>query len=87
VGNDAALVAFVVATGEAGPALRQALLQRLRSALPPYMVPTRLHFLARLPRLPGGKLDLRALSAHDDSTAAMPGMLARLRAPFRRQAR
>jgi acyl-coenzyme A synthetase/AMP-(fatty) acid ligase len=86
-GNDAALVAFVVVAGEAGPTLRQLLLQRLRSALPPYMVPARLHFLARLPRMPGGKLDVRALTAHDEQTAAMPGRLARLRSPFRRPGR
>jgi acyl-coenzyme A synthetase/AMP-(fatty) acid ligase len=86
------LVAFVVAAGETGAAQRPVLLQRLRAALPPYMVPSRLHFVARLPRMPGGKLDQRALATHDDAArddagAPATGLLARLGFPFRRSAR
>ena len=92
VGEDNALVAFVVAAGETGAAQRPVLLQRLRAALPPYMVPSRLHFVARLPRMPGGKLDQRALATHDDAArddagAPATGLLARLGFPFRRSAR
>ncbi len=87
IGEDNALVAFVVAAGETGAAQRRTLLQRMRAALPPYMVPARLHFIARLPRMPGGKLDARALAAHDDASAPAPGLLTRLRFSFWRAAR
>jgi acyl-coenzyme A synthetase/AMP-(fatty) acid ligase len=83
-GEDNALVAFVVATGATGPALRRALFQQMRGALPPYMVPARLYFIARLPRMPGGKLDSRALAAHDDGWAPVSGLLVRLGFRFRR---
>lgn len=54
------LVGFVVPAANALPdlpALRQALL----ALLPRYMVPAHLEQLAELPRLPSGKVDLRAL--------------------------
>jgi acyl-coenzyme A synthetase/AMP-(fatty) acid ligase len=84
IGEDTTLVAFVVAAGETGPALRHALLQRMRAVLPAYMLPARLHFMDRLPRLPGGKLDARTLSERDDAAMPSPGLLARLGFRFRR---
>lgn len=87
IGANTTLVAFVVAGGAAGPVLRQALVERMRAVLPPYMVATRLHFIDRLPRLPSGKLDARSLATHDDAGAPAPGLLRRLRLPFRRTAR
>ena len=86
-GENTTLVAFVVAGGAAGDALRRALVKRMRDALPAYMMPARLHFIEHLPRLPSGKLDARALGAHDDAGTPAPGLLSRLAAPFRRTAR
>jgi acyl-coenzyme A synthetase/AMP-(fatty) acid ligase len=87
IGENTTLVAFVVASGASGVALRRALVQRMRAVLPAYMVPARLHFIEHLPRLPSGKLDARALAAHDDAGAPVPGLLTRLGLPFRRTAR
>jgi len=86
-GETTTLVAFVVARDSAGSALRRTLVERLREVLPAYMVPARLHFIERLPRLPSGKLDARALGVHDDAGAPAPGLLSRLRLPFRRTGR
>ncbi len=86
-GEDTVLVAFVVADGDTAPHGRRALMQRMRAVLPAYMVPARLIFMEHLPRLPGGKLDVRALAASDDTRASAPGLLSRLGFPFRRLAR
>ena len=54
------LVAFVVPKpGRADPT--RALRDMARRTLPPSLHPARLHVLADLPRLPGGKLDMQAL--------------------------
>lgn len=55
----AKLVAFVEATEALLPALRKS----LRDALPPHKRPQRIVSLPQLPRLPSGKVDLRALKA------------------------
>lgn len=59
VPGDPRLVAYVVGLPGQAPS-RVALLVGLRAALPPYKVPT-IVLLEDLPRVPGGKLDLRAL--------------------------
>jgi amino acid adenylation domain-containing protein len=87
IGETTTLVAFVVAGRAAGVGLRRTLMQRMRAVLPACMVPARLHFIERLPRLPSSKLDARALAAHDDAGAPAPGLLRRLRLPFRPAAR
>ncbi|CEJ12252.1 Plipastatin synthase subunit E [bacterium YEK0313] len=54
------LVAFVVPKPERADPTR-ALRDMARRTLPPSLHPARLHVLADLPRLPGGKLDMQAL--------------------------
>lgn len=49
---------------------RRRIMAALRHALPTYMVPARLFLYARLPLLPNGKIDRRALRAHE--TDAIP---------------
>ncbi|MFE6226454.1 amino acid adenylation domain-containing protein [Streptomyces sp. NPDC057854] len=56
------LVAYVVPAGTAAPDAA-ALKQRVRDALPPYMVPAAVVVLPDLPLTPSGKLDQRALPA------------------------
>jgi len=75
--GDPVLVAFVVAValepalGEAANAhLRGLLTERLRATLPTYMLPARLHVVAAVPKLPGGKVDPRALERLDDESVA-----------------
>lgn len=58
------LVAFVVASGQ-GADPTGPLRETVRRALPPSLHPARLHVLADLPRLPGGKLDVQALRTLD----------------------
>lgn len=58
------LVAFVVPRQEGGDPAK-ALRETVRRSLPPSLHPARLHILADLPRLPGGKLDAQALRALD----------------------
>jgi acyl-coenzyme A synthetase/AMP-(fatty) acid ligase len=84
IGDDNALIAFVVASREPGPALRRALAQRMRATLPAYMMPARLHFIECLPRLASNKLDTSALAARDDAPGPAPGLLSRLGFSFRR---
>jgi amino acid adenylation domain-containing protein len=50
--------------------LRDLLTERLRATLPSYMLPARLHVVAAVPKLPGGKVDPRALERLDDASAA-----------------
>ena len=65
-GEETMLVAFVVCTGaDDEDALRERLTQRLQSALPSYMHPSRIVFIDRLPRTRNGKLDTEALLALD----------------------
>src|SRR5262249_7868480 len=61
-GAGTTLIAYVVPRKPGDPSLREALRERLGKALPAYMVPARIELLKALPRLPGGKLDLRALA-------------------------
>ncbi|MGX5830127.1 AMP-binding protein [Mesorhizobium sp. 43Arga] len=77
------LVAFVVPTKHAGRNLIPELRDLIRQALPPAVHPTRLHGLAEMPRLQGGKIDglsLRQLDcvlrerkgSHDAPSAGLP---------------
>ena len=50
--------------------LRDLLTERLRAPLPTYMLPTRLHVVAAVPKLHGGKVDPRALEQLDDASVA-----------------
>jgi amino acid adenylation domain-containing protein len=59
-GDETTLLAFVVCTGEN---LTAALRNRLHQHLPSFMWPAAIHQVASLPRLPGGKVDQRALLA------------------------
>jgi non-ribosomal peptide synthetase component F len=68
--RDPILVAFVVAGGADEAALRGALAGRLGAELPSYMLPSRLHVVAALPKLPGGKIDPAALARLDDAAVA-----------------
>jgi acyl-coenzyme A synthetase/AMP-(fatty) acid ligase len=47
--------------------LRDDATARLRATLPSYMLPTRLHVIATVPKLPGGKIDPSALERLDDA--------------------
>jgi acyl-coenzyme A synthetase/AMP-(fatty) acid ligase len=71
---DPVLVAFVVPTDVAEPALRNMVDERLRAALPSFMVPARVHVIAAVPKLPGGKVDPAALERIDD-TLNGPGVI------------
>ena len=62
-GKATGLVAFVAAGGDPDPGLADGLQAALRRHFPAYMVPSRLVVLARLPRLPSGKVDAAALLA------------------------
>jgi amino acid adenylation domain-containing protein len=48
--------------------LRDLLIERLRATLPTYMLPARLHLVAAVPKLHGGKIDPRALERLDDAS-------------------
>ncbi|MDX2300752.1 MAG: amino acid adenylation domain-containing protein [Xanthomonadaceae bacterium] len=60
--GDVRLVAYVVARSGAVPT-EAALLEHLRGTLPDYMIPQHLVMLDRLPLLPNGKVDRKALLA------------------------
>jgi amino acid adenylation domain-containing protein/non-ribosomal peptide synthase protein (TIGR01720 family) len=82
--GDKRLTAYVVPGGEApdSPQLKQ----KLRGFLPGYMVPSKIVFLDRLPLLPNGKLDRRALPVEptaggeefDEPRTAMEAELAQI---------
>lgn len=57
------LAGFVILAPESGPLDRDAILARLRSRLPDYMVPAFLDVLTEFPTLASGKIDRRALPA------------------------
>ncbi|QCI68410.1 non-ribosomal peptide synthetase [Phreatobacter stygius] len=61
------LVAFVVPEETAGPDLGPALRDIVRRALPPSLHPTRLHLVAEIPRLAGGKVDTARLRDLDQA--------------------
>ncbi|HSU17605.1 non-ribosomal peptide synthetase [Longimicrobium sp.] len=61
-GNEAQLVAYVVAARERGIAV-EALRERLARTLPPYMVPAAFVEMAALPLTSSGKVDRKALPA------------------------
>jgi amino acid adenylation domain-containing protein len=58
--GELALLAYLVLRPPATADARQ-IRQALKTRLPDYLLPARLIFLEALPRLPGGKVDLRAL--------------------------
>jgi acyl-coenzyme A synthetase/AMP-(fatty) acid ligase len=68
--------------------LRDLLTERLRATLPTYMLPARLHVVAAVPKLPGGKIDPRALERLDDASIAHAASVAAevsdARGPFAR---
>ncbi|MGH8231431.1 MAG: AMP-binding protein [Steroidobacteraceae bacterium] len=57
------LCAFVVAKPGRAQGLVDSLRKQLRASLPAYMVPSRIRVIARIPTLPGGKVDAQALLA------------------------
>jgi amino acid adenylation domain-containing protein len=67
--GDVRLVAYVVAHSGAAPT-EAALLEHLRSTLPDYMIPQHLVMLERLPLLPNGKVDRKALPAPQAGAAS-----------------
>ncbi|MCW5623200.1 MAG: amino acid adenylation domain-containing protein, partial [Burkholderiales bacterium] len=70
-GTDLQLVAHVeMDTDDGNHAAAARLRTFLQQRLPIYLVPTRLHVTDRLPRLPNGKIDRRALSSADDEPVA-----------------
>jgi amino acid adenylation domain-containing protein len=65
------LVGYIVPYQAAGESLRAHLAAHLRATLPLHMVPQLLYFIAAIPRLPSGKIDMAALEALDrDNEAA-----------------
>ncbi len=71
--EDRQLVAYVVAREAAEvPRLEEVLLERLSDRLPPYMVPTRVMLLERLPLTLNGKLDTRALPNPTEAPSKVP---------------
>ena len=69
-GSSALRAAVVAADSDTAPNERD-LLAELRDMLPPYALPSRISFVASMPRTPTGKVDVRALIARE--TEAMPG--------------
>jgi amino acid adenylation domain-containing protein len=74
-GTATVLVAYVVADAERHDALYPMLRDRLRAELPSAMRPAQVILLERMPYLPGGKIDLRALP---DTDAPRETLLQRL---------
>jgi acyl-coenzyme A synthetase/AMP-(fatty) acid ligase/thioesterase domain-containing protein/acyl carrier protein len=66
-------------TPRSGTVDRRAVKERLRAALPPYMVPSRIVALDAMPRVPNGKIDRRALA--DAQMSAVTGMPASAATP------
>ena len=67
VTGDTELIAFAVALSGADCNLSAALRGAIRRALPPPLHPTRLHVIAEIPRLAGGKVDTARLRAIDQA--------------------
>ncbi|WP_214473697.1 AMP-binding protein [Mesorhizobium sp. dw_380] len=61
------LIAFAVPQRTAGAAFADELRQLVRTTLPPPLHPLRLHAIASIPRLSGGKVDMAALAQMDVS--------------------
>lgn len=59
----ATLIAFVVAIPGSEGGLDLRLREQLRKSLPGFMVPSQIVLVARMPMLPGGKIDTQALHA------------------------
>ncbi len=85
--GDPVLHAYVAATEADTGKLRNRLLDRLRSDLPPAMRPAQVIVLPQLPRLPGGKIDMTALpepgrsafrAARSEREAMLCGLFAEL---------
>jgi acyl-coenzyme A synthetase/AMP-(fatty) acid ligase len=55
------LIAFVVPNPDAEPGLAERLDTHLRNVLPGHMIPSRIHLLPAIPRLPSGKVESREL--------------------------
>jgi len=68
--SQAALHAYVRAA-EGATLAREDLLAYLAERLPGFMVPSSVHVLDRIPRLPNGKIDRRALPEHEQPTQAI----------------
>jgi thioesterase domain-containing protein/acyl-CoA synthetase (AMP-forming)/AMP-acid ligase II/acyl carrier protein len=66
------LIAFAVPRGSAGASFTDELRQIAGKALPPPMRPLRLHAIAEIPRLSGGKADLATLEEIDASARGKP---------------
>ena len=79
-GGETVLLAYVAADAQGHEALHKLLRDRLRAELPGAMRPARIILLDRMPYLPGGKIDLRALPEAD---VARGTLLHRLFAPRR----
>ena len=69
--GSSALHAAVVAAGDSAPASERDLLAALRGIVPPQALPSQILFVNSMPRTPTGKVDVRALMAHD--TQRVPG--------------
>jgi hypothetical protein len=57
--------------------LRDDITARLGETLPSYMLPARLHVIAAVPKLPGGKVDPAALQRLDDASIRRGGHIVR----------
>jgi len=67
-GEDTSLLAFVVAGDPADTALPDRVRAAVTAGLPNHMHPARVLLVDRLPLLPGGKVDVRALLAIEVAT-------------------
>jgi acyl-CoA synthetase (AMP-forming)/AMP-acid ligase II/thioesterase domain-containing protein len=71
------LIAFVVTRDGGGKDLPTALRHTVRAALPPPLHPARLHLVAEIPRLAGGKADAVALRRMDEEKRETPPIVSR----------
>lgn len=75
-GEETSLLAFIVADAPGDTALLDRVRAAVRMALPNYMQPARVLLIDRLPLLPGGKVDDRALLAIEAVTPRRPSPVA-----------